>query len=121
MGSSSGTTAFPRLAEREDAGFDGAGAVEAPVVFGDGLGELLLENADGGEGFDDGLAVFLEGVVLFGGEEVDLAGESVFVGVETGALLAGLGCWPGWAGGFFGKLGVVPGDDVGHCLLFVKH
>src|SRR5580693_8581738 len=37
-----------QLAEREDAGFDGAGAVEAPFVFSDGLGESLLENADGG-------------------------------------------------------------------------
>jgi hypothetical protein len=36
------------LADREDAGFDGAGAVQSPVVGGDGLGELLIENADGG-------------------------------------------------------------------------
>jgi hypothetical protein len=31
--------------------------------------------------------------------------------------LASVGCWPGCAGGFFGKLRVVPGDDVCHCLL----
>jgi hypothetical protein len=62
-----------QLAESEDGGFDGAGAMEAPFVFGDGLGEILLENSDGSESFDDGLAVFLEGVVRFGGEEVDLA------------------------------------------------
>jgi hypothetical protein len=50
-----------------------------------------------------------------GGEKVDLAGESVFVGVEPGALLAGLGFGRGRAGGFFGKLGVVSRDDVRCC------
>jgi hypothetical protein len=108
---------FARLAESEDAGFDGAGAVEAPVVCGDGLGELPLEDADGGEGFDDGLAVFLEGIVLIGGAKMDLAGESVFVGVDTGALLARVSFWPGCAGRFFGKFGVVSGDGLGRCLL----
>jgi hypothetical protein len=87
------------LAESEDAGFDGAGAIEAPLVFGDGLGELLLENAERNEGFDDGLAMFLEGFVLFGSEKVDLAGEAVFVRVETGALPAGLGSGPAGSGG----------------------
>jgi hypothetical protein len=81
------------------------------------LGEILLENAHGREGFDEGLAVFFEGGMRFGGEKVDLAGEAVFVGVETGALLASLGFGPGWAGGFFGKLGVVIGDDLGFGLL----
>jgi len=94
---------FPRLAESEDAGLDGAGAVEAPFVFSDGLGDLPLENAGGGEDFDDGLAVFLEGLVLFGGEKVDLAGEAVFVGVDAGALHAGVRSWPGCAGGFLGN------------------
>jgi hypothetical protein len=37
-----------QLAEREDAGFDGVGAVEAPVAFGNGLGELLFKIADWG-------------------------------------------------------------------------
>ena len=74
----------------------------------------------GSKGFDDGLAVFLEGIVLIGGDEEDLAGEAMFVGVDAGTLLTSVGCWPGCAGGFFGKLGVVPGDDVGHCLLFVE-
>jgi hypothetical protein len=49
----------------------------------------LAESEDGGERFDDGLAVFLEIGMLFGREEVDLAGEAGFVGVETGALRAG--------------------------------
>jgi hypothetical protein len=63
----------------------------------------------------------LESFLLFGGQEVDLAGEAVFVGVETGALLAGLGCWSRGASGSFGKLGVVVGDDLGSCLLVVSH
>jgi hypothetical protein len=38
-----GSRFIRQLAESEDAGFEGAGAVEAPLVFGDGLGEFLLE------------------------------------------------------------------------------
>jgi hypothetical protein len=52
------------------------------------LGRLLFEDAYWREGFDEGLAVFLEGLMLFGAEKEDLAGEAVFIGVETGALLA---------------------------------
>jgi hypothetical protein len=89
---------------------DSAGAVKAPFVFGDGLGESLLESAGGGESFNDGLAVFLEDVVLFRGEEVDLASEAVFVGVETGTLLAGLGLGPvgpvGWMGNWESNLAI---------------
>jgi hypothetical protein len=103
------------------AGFEGAGAVEAPFVFGDGLGEILLENADWGKGLDDGLAVLLEGFVLFGGEEVDLASEAVFVGVETRALLPGVGFGPRWAGGLGGKPVVEPSHSFGDCLLLVEH
>jgi len=62
-----GNHTFPGLAESEDTGFDGAGAIEPPFVCGDGLGGIPLENADGVEGLDDGLAVFLEGIVLIGG------------------------------------------------------
>jgi hypothetical protein len=72
------------------------------------------------KGFDEGLAVFFGGGLLFGSEEVDLAGDAVFVGVETGALRAGLAFGCSSAGGFFGKLGVVPGDDLRSCLLYVK-
>jgi len=34
--------------------------------------------------------VFLQGGVLFGGEAVDLAGESVFIGIEPRALPASM-------------------------------
>jgi hypothetical protein len=113
----SGFERLRRVADSEDAGFYGACAVEAPFVGGDGLGEFLLENADGSKSFDDGLAVFFEGIVLVGGAQVDLAGESVFVGVDAGALLACLGFRPGRAGGLFGELRVVPGDGLGFRLL----
>ncbi len=93
----------------------------APAAFSDGLSEIDFEGADWGETFADAFAVRVEDGLLFGGEDVDLAGESVFVGVETAALGAGLASGCGRAGGFFGKLGVVPGDDLSHCLLFVKH
>ena len=36
-------------AEGEDGVFEGAGAVEAPVVLGDGLGERGFESANGSE------------------------------------------------------------------------
>ena len=35
------------LAGGEDTGFDGAGALEAPAVFRDGLGDIDFEGADG--------------------------------------------------------------------------
>jgi hypothetical protein len=109
------------LAGGEDTGFDGAGALEAPAVFSDGLGDIDFEGADGGEGFADAFAVSVEGGLLSGSEKVDLTGEAMFVGIETSALRAGLASGSGRAGGFFGKLGVVPGDDLGYCLLLVKH
>jgi len=37
---------FPLLAESEDGGFDGAGAFEAPAIFGDGLGEIEVRSWD---------------------------------------------------------------------------
>jgi len=110
-----------QLAGSENAGFDGAGALEAPAAFGNGLGDIDFERADGGEGFADGFAVTVEGGLLSGSEKVDLTGEAMFVGIETSALRAGIASGAAGAGGFFGKLGVVPGDDLGYCLLLVKH
>jgi hypothetical protein len=59
--------------------------------------------------------------VLVGGEEVDLAGESVFVSLEAGTLFAGLGSGSGGAVGFAGELRVVLSDGLGHGSLYVKH
>ena len=105
----------------ENASFDGAGALEAPAVFSNGLGDIDFEGADGGEGFADAFAVRVEDGPLRGSEKVDLTGEAVFVGIETSALGAGLTAGCGRAGGLSGILGVVPGDGVGHCLFSVKH
>jgi len=79
------------VAKSEDAGFEGAGAFEAPAVLGDGLGEIELERAHGFEGFADAGAVLVEGLLLVGGEKADLAGEAVTISVETGAMLGFFG------------------------------
>ena len=79
------------MAKSEDAGFEGAGALEAPMVFGVGLSEIDLQRAYGVEGFADAGAVFVEGFVLVGGEKLDLAGEAVTIGVEPGAMLTFFG------------------------------
>jgi hypothetical protein len=79
------------LAESEDAGFAGAGAFETPVIFGYGLGEFDLQRTDGLEGIADAGAVFLEGLVLVGSEDADLAGEAVTISVEAVAILAFFG------------------------------
>ena len=67
------------------------------MVFGDGLGEFDLQRTDGIEGFADAGAVFVEGFVLLGSEEADLACQTVTISVETGAMLAVFGSG---AGGF---------------------
>ena len=74
------------LAEREDGVFQGTGAVEAPAVLGDGLGEIDFESAFGGEGLADSVAVLVEGFLVFRSVDDDLAGESVAEGVEGRTL-----------------------------------
>jgi hypothetical protein len=61
------------------------------VVFSDGLGEFELQRAYGFEGFADAGAVLVEGFALVGGEQADLSGEAVTIGVEAGAMLAFFG------------------------------
>ena len=106
------------MAEGEDVIFDGAGAVETPFVFGDGLGDLEFEGTFGLVGFADGGAEGFEGVAVLIGEDGDLAGEAVTPGVEGGAdfALRGFGAggllgvaavgfellFGGWHGGFSG-------------------
>ena len=65
------------MADGEHVGFDGASAVHAPVVFGDGLGELDFEGAFGREAFDDGGAEFVVGFAIFVGHQVYLAGKAM--------------------------------------------
>src|ERR1700678_2179508 len=61
-----------------------------------------------------------EGFLFAVGEEMDLAGESVSIGVETGAVCTFFALGGGRACGFVGKLGFVPGHGVGDRLLYVK-
>ena len=106
------------LADSEDAGFEGAGAFEAPLVFGDGLGEFDLQRADGFEGFVNAGAVLLEGFVLVDCEEMDLAGEAVTIGVEARAMFAGFGSG---AGGFLSVSEVGFELRAGtHCLFYLS-
>ena len=76
-----------------------------PVVFGDGLRQFGFQRADGFERFADTGAVLLEGLVLVGGEEMDLAGEAVTIGVEAGAMFA----WFGFGTGGFLRVSDVCG------------
>ena len=69
-------------ADGVDGAFDGDAAVEGPAVGGDGLDEVGFQAADGGEGLVDAGAVFAVGDLVVGGQDVDLAGEAVAVGVE---------------------------------------
>jgi membrane protein len=91
-------------ADGVDGAFDGDAAVEGPAVGGDGLDEVGFQAADGGQGLVDAGAVFAVGDLVVGGQDVDLAGEAVAVGVE-GARVAVLGVkavrdvFPGNSGG----------------------
>ena len=68
-------------AHGEHAGFDGAGAIEAPAVVGDGLDQGALEIADGSEGFEDDFGVLLVGLLFARSEDEELSSESVAEGV----------------------------------------
>jgi hypothetical protein len=75
----------------EDGVFQGAGALEAPLIFGDGLGELIFESADGGKGYGDETDVMVEGFLVRGRGGVDLAAKSVAERIFTGAVATGIG------------------------------
>jgi hypothetical protein len=79
------------LAEGEDRVFQGTGAVEAPAVLGDGLGEIDFQSADGDQSFANTIAMLLEGFFVFRGVDDDLAVEYVAEGVEGGTLFS-CGC-----------------------------
>ena len=64
-------------AEGERAVFDGGGALQAPAAVGDGLSDVALKVADGGEGLEDDFAKLVIGLLLCGSEDAELAGESV--------------------------------------------
>ena len=82
----------------EDAFFDGVGALEAPHAVGDLVDEAGFDGAGGLVVLHDGGVVFVPGGGFFGGEDEDLAGESVAEGVEAAAGFAFLGARAGGAG-----------------------
>ena len=88
LGKAGAVGGVPVHAESERARLDGAGALEAPLVGGDGLNNLALKIGCRGEGFLDDLAVFVEGLLLCGSGDADLAGESVAIGVQAATRLA---------------------------------
>jgi hypothetical protein len=71
------------------------GAVEAPVVLGDELGEGGFESANGSERPADVVTVLLEGLLVFGSVDDDLAGEAVAEGVQGRASFAFFGARAG--------------------------
>ena len=77
------------VSEGEDVVFDGAGAVQTPFVFGDGLGDLGFESAFGRVGLADVGGEAGEDGQVFVRHGGDLTGEAVTPGVERGADLAG--------------------------------
>ena len=52
------------------------------------LFRVTLEVADGGEGIEDHVAVLLIGLLFFWGEDAELAGESVAIGIKAATALA---------------------------------
>jgi len=91
-------------AQGERAGFDGAGTLQAPAVVGDGLRDVALKIADGGEGIEDDFTVLVMGLLLFGSEDAELAGESVAISIEAAAALAF---------GSLGACGMIGTQEVG--------
>jgi len=81
----------------EDAGFDGGEATEAPLGGGDGFDQVCFDCGGGGKAAEIRVAVNLEVVVGFGGEEDLFRMEAVFEGVLGGARSAR---GSGGAGGF---------------------
>ncbi len=79
--------------DSKHSGLDGAGTIEAPEVVGDRLCEGALEVGAGGQVLEGDFAVMVVGLLLFGGLDVELAGESVARGVEAAARFALGGLW----------------------------
>jgi hypothetical protein len=80
------------VAHAEHAIFDGADAIDAPLIIGDGLGELALDGRLRVEAVDDFFRKRVIGGHVFRGEHDDACGEAMAKGVHagTGAALRGL-------------------------------
>src|SRR5262249_37185168 len=70
----------------EERVFERRGAVEAPAIIGYGLDDGGFERSLRSERLADALTMVVIGEPIFLGEDVDLASESVTIGVEGAAL-----------------------------------
>ena len=77
------------MTEGEDIVLDGAGAIEAPVVFGYGLGELGFDDAFGTVFAHERGAELVEGIAILPRHAGDLAGEAVARSVVASGGFAG--------------------------------
>ena len=94
-------------AEGEDGVFEGSGAVEAPVVLGDGLGEGGFERPTGARDSRMASQCFWK-AAWSSGVDNDLSGEAVAEGVQRRPFLAFFGAGAG------GELGIVAiGGELG--------
>ncbi len=76
------------MSQAEHAVFDGTDSVDAPLIVGDGLGELALDRGLRVEAVDDFFGEGLVGVHVFGGEHDDARGEAMAQGVHAGTGFA---------------------------------
>ena len=96
------------VAEAEGVEFDGAGAIDAPLVLRDGDGELVFVGSDGFEGGDEALFEGFVGEAVGFVHDEELAGEAMAAGVHGGVGFAGFGAG---AGGFLSVAEV--GEELG--------
>ena len=82
------------VTEREHVVFDGAGAVETPAIFRDGLGELAFHRRFGIEAVDEFGAEDVVGCAVLVWQEADVARQAVAEIVPAGVGLAGDGSRP---------------------------
>ncbi len=94
----------------EEGVFESGGALETPAGVGDGLDEAFLDGAFGIVGGFEGGAVVLVDLLFFGGEDEDLAGESVAEGVQAATGLA-------FGSARAGGTGVLGGSSIVNVML----
>jgi hypothetical protein len=91
-------------AKRHRPGRDQTCSPRRPVRVSGGLSYVAFEVPDGGEGFVDYFAMLLTGLRFFQGEDAELAGESMAMGIEAATALA---FWSLGARGMVGARSVV--------------
>jgi hypothetical protein len=81
-----------RVSEAEHAVFDGPEAVDAPLVIGNGVGELAFEGCLGIEAVNDFAGELLVSGEVFGGEHDDACGDAMAAGIDFGTASAFIEC-----------------------------